>query len=107
MHDFTSPTSLHVQAIKLWPNGQLWDPSSLRYRDAEAAALYPASTHVVSTRTSKWIASLHQHEQFWRVHGRAPRERTRDLSTLPAVERRLGEWPGIRGERKSSSVGIK
>lgn len=92
VHHLTSPTSLHIRAIKLWPTGQPWDPSSVQFRDSEAAVLDPGNPRAVSTRSIKWIANLHRHEQFWRGHGRSPRERTRDLSTLPAFERRLGEW---------------
>jgi hypothetical protein len=35
---------------------------------------------------------LHTYEVCWANTGRAPREHTRDLATLPAWERRLGEW---------------
>lgn len=43
-------------------------------------------------RTSNWALRLHSYEQFWNERGRTPRERTRDITTLPNEERRLGEW---------------
>jgi len=43
-------------------------------------------------RTANWVTRLHAYERFWGESGRAPRENSRDKSTLPDVERRLGEW---------------
>ncbi|KQW06443.1 hypothetical protein ASC66_08120 [Leifsonia sp. Root4] len=69
----------------------------------ERSSLYERADHAIATtgeaprapglrRAANWASALHRYETFWRENGRTPRENTRDQSTLPAAERRLGEW---------------
>lgn len=71
----------------------LLDGVSHQYALADARLAAGVSDGLVR-RTSNWVLRLHAYEQFWNEHGRAPRERTRDITTLPDDERRLGEWAG-------------
>ena len=48
-----------------------------------------------------WAEALHRHEDFWRLHGRSPRENTRNRSALPSSERNAGEW--ARRQRRYES----
>ncbi|WP_193510187.1 hypothetical protein [Cryobacterium sp. BB736] len=52
----------------------------------------PDTDGEIGVRQLKWIQKLHDYEHFTTVHGRRPRESTRAKVTLPAPERRMGEW---------------
>lgn len=56
------------------------------------AALLDKSAASAGARELKWVRNLWAYELFFQQHGRAPRERTRQMITLPPDERRLGEW---------------
>jgi hypothetical protein len=47
---------------------------------------------VSSRRAANWAAALYRYEEFWRLNGHSPRENTRNRSSLPPEERRMGEW---------------
>ncbi|MFE4951090.1 hypothetical protein ACFQ9V_13390 [Leifsonia sp. NPDC056665] len=69
------------------------DDASIRYLSAEAKDLgLPANNTRPGARAEIWVERLYSYELHWVAEGRAPREHTRDLSTLPGWERRLGEW---------------
>lgn len=55
-------------------------------------------------RSRRWCENLHTYEDFWAEHGRAPRERTRMMESLPADERHLGEWAN-RQRRHREALG--
>jgi hypothetical protein len=88
------PTARRLQqaAVDLWPAHLAWDRRSVTYRDADKAGSDGADLSNPPRRAELWVAALHRYEAFWRDQGRRPRERTRNLATLPAQERRMGEW---------------
>jgi len=51
-----------------------------------------ASRPSSAKRPASWVTALYGYEVYWRENGRSPRERTRNLATLPAEKRRRGEW---------------
>jgi len=94
MHDQKSPVTLHALAVRRWHQLQDPDPRSQLYAEADVE---PPSARIRSAppggaRQANWVDTLRRYEQFWNETGSAPRENTRNRSTLPAVERRLGEW---------------
>ena len=93
MHDEHTPASLCLQAFALW---QAEDPAdgSLAYWTADNDTSNGVEINARSSSgwAKKWVVKLHRYEDFWRSEGRSPRENTRDLSTLPGAERRLGQW---------------
>jgi hypothetical protein len=87
MHAYTSATDLRARAIaRHHPDGE----TSVAYANGEAAFLHGRDEIPLPVR--RWLDALHLVEEFARVSGRAPRENTRNRSTLDAYERRLGEW---------------
>ena len=94
MHKYPTPAQLHHRAIDLWPANREWDAHSMLLRRIQAEHLTGSSAlqPKEERRADNWVNSLHRHEQFWRDHERSPREKTRNLATLPDEERRLGEW---------------
>lgn len=85
-----SHEELHAQALALWHSTQPNDPAAMIYADAVTILFIGGS--VRQRRATKWIVTLHRYEDHWREIGHAPRENTRDRSTLPDEERNLGEW---------------
>ena len=70
---------------------------------ADGSLAYWAAEHALSNgkeasgplpgkRARNWAETIHRHEDFWRLHGRSPRENTRNRSALPSSERHAGEW---------------
>ena len=94
MHEYPTPAQLYQRAMKLWPNDSEWDARSslLRSIEAELVAEVAEPQLKQGRRAANWINTLHRHEQFWRDRERSPREKTRNLATLPDGERWLGEW---------------
>ncbi|GAB3141814.1 helicase associated domain-containing protein [Marisediminicola antarctica] len=93
MHHEHTPAGLCLKAFTIWQAEDASD-SSLAYwmvdndfSNAQGISARPHSKHAV-----KWVSSLHRYEAFWRADGRSPRENTRNLTTLPTSERRLGQW---------------
>jgi hypothetical protein len=94
VHEYPTPAQLYQHAIDLWPANREWDAHSTQVRLIEAEHLAGSDGLQLKEgrRAANWVNTLHRHEQFWRDHERSPREKTRNLATLPDVERRLGEW---------------
>lgn len=69
----------------------LLDDAAHQYALADARLSAGVSEGLLR-RAHNWLFRLHRYEQFWNERGRTPRERTRDITTLPDEERRLGEW---------------
>ncbi|TDW28944.1 hypothetical protein [Cryobacterium psychrophilum] len=68
-------------------------PRSAHYAKAdEDGANGDADRTSASKWAVNWVSALYGYEDFWRENGRTPRERTRNLTTLPGDERRRGEW---------------
>lgn len=86
----STSAELHAQADLLW--------RSIAPDDAEAARSAAAIESIllgrqpVHFRATNWGLKLHRYEGYWFLHGRTPRENTRNRDTLPATERNLGEW---------------
>lgn len=90
----TGAFRLHRQAVSLWPDDRRWDERSARFR-ATGERLLSFDIEELSSgrkRVDIWFQTLDRHETFWRSHRHRPREKTRDATTLPDDERRLGEW---------------
>lgn len=85
-----TPAELHAQADALWRSIRPDDPAAVHY--AEAALMLLSGRPGSQRRASKWISALHRYEEHWHEVGHAPREKTRVMASLPAVERNLGEW---------------
>jgi hypothetical protein len=84
---------LYAKAVELWGVDSDSDPRSARYAAAdEYYAGSQAGVAPTARRAENWIAGIHRYEDFWRDTGRSPRENTRDRTSLPSAERRLGEW---------------
>ena len=86
-----SPRALYLFASTLWAQATQDDERWSSYESAEER-LTRRSGAPVPARQQRWILQLHEYEAFWRSTGRSPRENTRDRRSLPAAERRLGEW---------------
>jgi len=85
--------AIHLDAVSAWSKEVESDDGSVMYMAAEARQLgLPAPEQKPGARAITWVTRLHAYEAHWLSAGRPPREHTRDLSTLPAWERRLGEW---------------
>ena len=93
MHDELSPAVLCARASAAL---QAEEP-------ADGSLAYWAADHALSSgaeapeplpgkRATNWAEALRRHEDFWRTHGRSPRENTRNRSALPSSERHAGEW---------------
>jgi len=85
-----TPEQLHARALAVWEPHDPDDTVAARYASAEASML--AGRHTGHRRAERWVTALHRYEHFWRSSGHRPRENTRARSTLPAAERRMGEW---------------
>lgn len=93
MHGNATPTALHARAVALWNRNADADPRSAQYAEADRlGANADLAGHAANKRAANWVAALMRYEDFWREKGRTPRENTRNKSSLPAAERRLGEW---------------
>lgn len=90
----TSPIELHEKARTLWFQVGDVDPESEQYETADhrRASGAEANRAVGFRRSANWADALHRYEEFWRANEHTPRENTRNRSTLPNNERRLGEW---------------
>lgn len=84
------PEDLHAQSDALWRSTNLADPAADRF--AQAVELVLAGQAAAPRRVANWMQALHRYERHWGENGRSPRENTRARDTLPADERRLGEW---------------
>lgn len=87
-HEFLS-----ARAAALWRLEDDLDPRSASYAEADqAGAGTDDPGRLRSSRAMNWVRALGAYEDFWRETGRTPRENTRNRASLPAAERRLGEW---------------
>lgn len=96
----TTPRTLYLHASILWGAIADTDPRSARYESAEKH-ISRCSAGSVPARQHRWITQLHVYEQFWSENGRTARENTRDRSSLPAEERRLGEWARYQRRKRA------
>jgi hypothetical protein len=93
MHGRTTPSALAARATALWNQEADLDQRSARYAEADRlAANGDLAGRGANKRASNWVTALTRYEGFWRESGRTPRENTRNRASLPAAERRLGEW---------------
>lgn len=85
----------------LWRRAeQRWDKhgddlfNSQRYLDAERRLVgdLDPMTETGGRRPTNWVLALRSFEAFAGAEGRTPRENTRVRGSIPAPERRLGEW---------------
>jgi len=86
-----SPRTLYIFASALWAETADEDQRSVLYEAAEEKTTRDSGAPVPA-RQFRWIRRLHAYEKFWAEDGRSARENTRNRATLPADERRLGEW---------------
>lgn len=86
----STPAELHAEAERLRQANGPVDPAGDRF--ATVVTFVLDGKVVAQRRAANWINSLHAYEDYWRHHGRAPRENTRARSTLSDEERHLGEW---------------
>jgi len=86
-----SPRTLYIFASALWAETGDEDQLSVLYEAAEEKTTRDSGAPVPA-RQLRWILRLHTYEEFWAENGRSARENTRNRATLPADERRLGEW---------------
>ena len=94
MQDGTTPAELHSKAFTLYTQGQNGDQRSAWYAQADecvAGGGEPDRRNGMKW-PAKWAMEICNYENFWREHGRRPRENTRDRATLLAGESRLGVW---------------
>jgi hypothetical protein len=87
----STPRALYSFASIIWAETADEDPRSAIYEAVEEK-LTRGSGAPVAARPYRWLRQLHEYEAFWTVSGKAPRENTRDRPSLPAEERRSGEW---------------
>ena len=93
MHHEHTPAGLCLKAFALWQAEDATDDSHAYWTvDNDTSNGVEVSARTSSRRANKWVHKLHSYEDFWRAVGRSPRENTRNLSTLPSGERRLGQW---------------
>jgi len=91
----TDHRGLWTRAEQRWGKHGVDLFESQRYLDAErriVGDLDPSTTETGGSRPTNWILALHNFETFARVEGRTPRENSRVRGSVPASERRLGEW---------------
>ena len=94
MHDELIPGSLNASARRLTAQALVLDELSEVYAQADEAVA-DGGALVSSTRAKRaqnWAMALRRYEDFWAESGHAAREHTRNGATLPAAERRMGEW---------------
>jgi hypothetical protein len=94
MYEDTIPEQLHTKARKLTEQEHELDELSQPYAQADeyVANGGAPSTDTRSKRAVNWATALRRYEDFWTESGRSPRENTRNRSSLPDEERRMGEW---------------
>ena len=83
--------ALYTFASMLWAQSAQTDELSSSYELAEEL-ITRRSGALVPARQRQWISKLHEYESFRAAEGKSPRENTRDRSSIPVRERRLGEW---------------
>lgn len=88
---------LHERAVSEFELGGS-DPTGTPFLEAERLFLARAarSSSTISKRAINWTSKLYRYELFTAENGRTPRENTRNRASLPADERRLGEWAGYQ-----------
>lgn len=96
----TTPRTLYLHASILWGAIVDTDPRSSRYEAADDLITLN-SVGSVPVRERRWISQLHSYESFWVERGRSARENTRDRSSLPDEERRLGEWARYQRRKRA------
>ncbi|WP_104170010.1 hypothetical protein [Cryobacterium sp. M23] len=93
MNGTNSQENLYAKAEALWLKDPDPDPRSACYAEADKNSAHrDASRPTTAKRPANWVSALYGYEDYWRENGRTPRERTRNLATPPAEERRRGEW---------------
>jgi hypothetical protein len=94
MPEHPTPIRLAAEAFALWQKTGDPDSRSLIYAKADEDAANGGLGIVVpgDRRAINWVVAVHRYEGFWVLRGATPRENTRNRATLPAVERRMGEW---------------
>ncbi|WP_354576848.1 hypothetical protein [Frigoribacterium sp. UYMn621] len=97
MHEpMRNPTELHEKAARRWREAQRADTESERDEEAGRAVAFevPIVWEGPTSRAMNWARALEAYEMFWRTSRprRAPRENSRNRSSLPRAEGRLGEW---------------
>jgi hypothetical protein len=89
----TSREFLSTKAIAVWRLENEPDTRSAAYAQADQDwAFADGCSPRRRSRVDNWVRTLGAYEQFWLEIGRTPRENTRNRASLPASERRLGEW---------------
>jgi len=96
----TTRRTLYLHASILWGATVDTDPRSARYEAAENHITL-GSAGPVPARQHRWITQLHTYEQFWSDTGKTARENTRNRSSLPTEERRLGEWARYQRRKRA------
>lgn len=93
--------ALHLHAVRRWPVGVLWDDRSEAFREVGERFAVGVNVPIIGPpRIANWFTTLGLYEEFWWLHRRTPREKTRNPATLPGEERRLAEW--ARRQRRSA-----
>lgn len=94
MHEEESPSGLHLKARYLLRQTRFIDERSPMYEMADEAIANDSdhSEGELFRRAVNWVLALHRYEGHWRTNADRPRENTRDRASLPAAERRMGEW---------------
>ncbi|TQO18860.1 hypothetical protein FB472_0387 [Rhodoglobus vestalii] len=93
----TGLLEIHKRAASEYDLGER-DPQGASFLEAERVflALSDRPSIGASQRALNWTSKLYRYELFAAESGRTPREHTRNRATLPAEERRLGEWGGYQ-----------
>jgi hypothetical protein len=97
MHEqMQSPRELHEKARRRWQETQRTDTESERDEAAGRAVVseLPIVWEGPTSRAMNWAQALEAYEMFWRTSRprRAPRENSRNRSSLSRAEGKLGEW---------------
>lgn len=83
------------RAEQRWVQAGAEPAGSRSHLDAErhiTGELRPDDPPTFGKRATNWVRTLLRFEDFTALEGRTPRENTRLRGTIPAPERRLGEW---------------
>ena len=83
----------HLLAAAIYHPTEI-DLASAEYLEAERLLLDlpPNSELRPGRRHQNWVVKLHAYETFTSGTGWRPRENTRNRTSLPPAERRMGEW---------------